>query len=112
MKALFLYPPSFDEYDGGAGTGYQMKREVRSWYPTWLAQPGAPVEESKLIDAPPQNLTFDDVVSVLKGCDWVVIHTPAPSFKSDLKTAEISCAQGKTPLESIDYRWPRSTTWV
>jgi len=42
MKTLFLHPPSFDGYDGGAGARYQMKREVRSfWYPTWLAQPAA-----------------------------------------------------------------------
>ena len=64
MKTLFLHPPSFDGYDGGAGARYQMKREVRSfWYPTWLAQPAALVEGSKLIDAPPHRLSFDDIAS-------------------------------------------------
>jgi hypothetical protein len=53
MRTLFLQAPSFDGYDGGAGARYQMKREVRSfWYPTWLAQPAAMVEGSRLIDAP------------------------------------------------------------
>ena len=53
MKTLFLHPPAFDGFDGGAGARYQMTREVRSfWYPTWLAQPAALVEGSKLIDAP------------------------------------------------------------
>ena len=52
-RTLFLQAPSFDGYDGGAGARYQMKREVKSfWYPTWLAQPAAMVEGSKLIDAP------------------------------------------------------------
>ncbi len=67
MKTLFLHPPSFDGFDGGAGARYQMKREVRSfWYPTWLAQPAALVEGSKLIDAPPHDLSFEDIVPELK----------------------------------------------
>ena len=57
MKTLFLQPPSFGGFDGGAGSRYQAKREIRSfWYPTWLAQPAALVPGSKLIDAPPANL--------------------------------------------------------
>ena len=54
MKTLFLQPPSTDGFDGGAGSRYQAKREIKSfWYPTWLAQPAALVDGSKLIDAPP-----------------------------------------------------------
>src|ERR1700743_2761571 len=88
MKTLFLHPPSFDGYDGGAGARYQMKREVRSfWYPTWLAQPAALVEGSKLIDAPPHDLTFNDIVGEIAGRDLVVMHISTPSFKSDIKTA-------------------------
>ena len=90
MKTLFLHPPSFDGYDGGAGARYQMKREVRSfWYPTWLAQPAALVEGSKLIDAPPHRLRFEDIVPELKNRELVVMHTSTPSFKSDVKTAEM-----------------------
>ncbi|HWG76675.1 MAG TPA: hopanoid biosynthesis associated radical SAM protein HpnJ [Steroidobacteraceae bacterium] len=90
MKTLFLQAPSFDGFDGGAGARYQMKREVRSfWYPTWLAQPAALVEGSKLIDAPPANLKFDDIIPEVKNRDLVVLHTSTPSFKSDVKTAEM-----------------------
>ena len=65
MKTLFLHPPSFDGFDGGAGSRYQAKREIRSfWYPTWLAQPAALVPDSKLIDAPPARLRLDDVLPV------------------------------------------------
>jgi hypothetical protein len=57
MRTLFLQPPSFEGFDGGAGARYQAKREVRShWYPTWLAQPAALVPDSKLVDAPPDGL--------------------------------------------------------
>lgn len=89
MKSLFLQAPSFDGYDGGAGARYQMKREVKSfWYPTWLAQPAALVEDSKLIDAPPHRLGFNDIIEDIKGKDLIVLHTSTPSFKSDIQTAE------------------------
>ena len=49
MKTLFLQPPSFEGFDGGAGSRYQARREIRSfWYPTWLAQPAALVPGSRL----------------------------------------------------------------
>src|SRR5262252_9364931 len=89
MRTLFLQAPSFDGFDGGAGARYQMSREVRSfWYPTWLAQPAALVEGSKLIDAPPHRLSFDDVAPEATSRELVVMHTSTPSFASDVKSAE------------------------
>ncbi len=89
VRTLFLHPPSFDGFDGGAGARYQMTREVRSfWYPTWLAQPAALVEGSKLIDAPPHRLTFQDIIPELKNRDLVVMHTSTPSFRADAQTAQ------------------------
>ena len=89
MRTLFLQAPSFDGYDGGAGARYQMRREVRSfWYPTWLAQPAALVEGSKLIDAPPHRLTFEDVAPEALKHDLIVLHTSTPSFASDVRTVE------------------------
>jgi hopanoid biosynthesis associated radical SAM protein HpnJ len=89
MKTLFLQAPSFDGFDGGAGARYQMSREIKSfWYPTWLAQPAALVEGSKLIDAPPHRLSFEDVAPEATKRDLVVMHTSTPSFASDVKTAE------------------------
>ena len=64
MKTLFLQAPSFEGFDGGAGARYQNRREIKSfWYPTWLAQPAALVEGSKLIDAPPHRLGLADVAA-------------------------------------------------
>ncbi|MEO9135915.1 MAG: hopanoid biosynthesis associated radical SAM protein HpnJ, partial [Casimicrobiaceae bacterium] len=61
MRTLFLQAPSFDGFDGGAGSRYQARREIRSfWYPTWLAQPAALVEGSTLIDAPPHGVKLAD----------------------------------------------------
>ncbi len=89
MRTLFLQAPSFDGFDGGAGSRYQAKREIKSfWYPTWLAQPAALVENSKLIDAPPHNTTLAEVVGQAKDFDLVVAHTSVPSFASDVKVIE------------------------
>src|SRR5271166_6108329 len=88
MKTLFLQPPSFDGFDGGAGSRYQAKREIRSfWYPTWLAQPAALVPGSRLIDAPPAGTTLEDILPIARAHDLIVIHTSTPSFASDTKVA-------------------------
>jgi len=87
MKTLFLQAPSFEGFDGGAGARYQNRREIRSfWFPTWLAQPAALVEGSKLIDAPPHRLGLNDVLPEARQRDLVVLHTSTPSFSSDVKT--------------------------
>ena len=63
LRTLFLHPPSYEGFDGGAGSRYQAKREIRSfWYPTWLAQLAAIVPGSKLVDAPTAGLSLSDVV--------------------------------------------------
>jgi hopanoid biosynthesis associated radical SAM protein HpnJ len=87
LRTLFLQAPTFDGFDGGAGSRYQAKREIRSfWFPTWLAQPAALVGNSKLIDAPPHETRFADIAAQAKDFDLVVLHTSTPSFASDLKT--------------------------
>jgi len=89
MRTLFLQAPSFDGFDGGAGARYQMRREVQSfWYPTWLAQPAALVDGSKLIDAPPHRMKFNDVAPQAISRDLIVLHTSTPSFSADVKVAE------------------------
>ena len=31
LRALFLHPPSYEGFDGGAGSRYQARREIRSF---------------------------------------------------------------------------------
>jgi len=89
MRTLFLNPPSFAGFDGGAGSRYQAKREIRSfWYPTWLAQPAALVADSRLIDAPARDLSLDDILPLATDYELAVLHTSTPSFASDIKVAE------------------------
>jgi hopanoid biosynthesis associated radical SAM protein HpnJ len=88
MKTLFLHPPSFEGFDGGAGSRYQARREIRSfWYPTWLAQPAALLPTSKLIDAPAAGISLGQVLPLAREYDMVVMHTSTPSFSADAKMA-------------------------
>ncbi len=90
LRTLFLQPPSFDGFDGGAGSRYQAKREIRSfWYPTWLAQPAAMVPGSRLIDAPPAKMGMEPILEDVKERDLVIMHTSTPSFPSDVRVARM-----------------------
>ncbi len=89
LRTLFLHPPSYQGFDGGAGARYQARREIRSfWYPTWLAQPAALVAGSRLVDAPPAGLAREDVVLLARDYELAVLHTSTPSFAHDVQTAE------------------------
>ena len=89
MRTLCLHPPSYAGFDGGAGSRYQAKREIRSfWYPTWLAQVAAIAPGSKLVDAPAAGLDLDAVLPLAGRYDLVVLHTSSPSFAGDVQVAE------------------------
>ena len=93
-KTLFLSPPSFDGFDGGAGSRYQARREVTSyWYPTWLAQPAALVPDSRLLDCPPHEIDIRRCLAEARDYDHVIIHTSTPSVRNDCKAAEAIKAQ-------------------
>jgi hopanoid biosynthesis associated radical SAM protein HpnJ len=99
MKTLFLHPPSFDGFDGGAGARYQAKREIRSfWYPTWLAQPAALVPGSKLVDAPADGLAMQDILPLAREYDLIIMHTSSPSFPKDARVAELLKAENPALL--------------
>lgn len=90
LKTLFLQAPSFDGFDGGAGSRYQAKREIRSfWYPTWLAQPAALVPGSRVVDAPADDLSVEATLAIAADYELVIIHTSTPSFPTDARFAEL-----------------------
>jgi len=90
LKTLFMQAPSFDGFDGGAGSRYQARREVKSfWFPTWLAQPAALVPNSRLLDAPADELSIQQSRDIARGYELVIMHTSSPSFPTDAKFAEL-----------------------
>src|ERR1700727_3775843 len=86
MRTLFLQAPAFDGFYGGAGSRYQARREIKSfWYPTWLAQAAAMVPGSKLIDSIPHGIGMPDILKQAGDYDLAVLHTSSPSFGDDVK---------------------------
>ena len=96
QKTLFINPPSWQGFDGGAGSRYQAKREIKSfWYPTWIAQPAALIEGSRVVDAPPDNLSVADVLQIAREYELAIIHTSAPTLRGDAKLAESLKSQNR-----------------
>lgn len=91
---LFLNPPSYEGFDGGAGARYPARREITSyWYPTWLAQPATLIPGSKLVDAPPHHLTVSDVLKIGADYELIFLHASSPSLRSDIQCVEALKAQ-------------------
>ncbi len=101
-KTLFLQAPSFAGFDGGAGSRYQAKREIKSfWYPTWLAQPAALVPGSRLLDAPADDLSVEQTLQIAREYELVIMHTSTPSFPSDARFAELLKQQNPQVLVGL-----------
>jgi len=76
LKTLLLNPPSFENFDGGASSRWPATREIESyWYPVWLAYPAGMLEGSKLLDAPPHHVSFDQTVEMLKDFEFLGISS-------------------------------------
>ncbi len=94
LRTLFLNPPSFERFDGGTSARSPFRLAVRSfWYPTCLAQAAALIPNSKLIDAPADDLSLDEVLRRARGFELCVIHASTPSFTSDANAAAALKAQ-------------------
>jgi hopanoid biosynthesis associated radical SAM protein HpnJ len=88
MKTLFLNPPSFEGYDGGASSRWPATREVESyWYPVWLAYPAGMLRDSRLLDACPHKITAQQTIEIARDFDFVVLFTSTAGFQSDLRLA-------------------------
>ena len=82
LKTLFLNPPSFENFDGGASSRWPATREIESyWYPVWLAYPAGMLEGSKLLDAPPHHVSAAETIKMTKDFDFLVLFTSTPGFK-------------------------------
>jgi len=88
LKTLFLNPPSFENYDGGASSRWPATREIESyWYPVWLAYPAGMLEGSRLLDAPPHHTTAEETINIGKEFEFLVLFTSTPGFPGDIQLA-------------------------
>ena len=109
LKTLFLNPPSFENYDGGAGSRWPATREIESyWYPVWLAYPAGMLEGSRLLDAAPHHTSAEETINIGKDFDFLVLFTSTPGFPGDIQLAA-EMKQGNPKLK-ICFVGPHVTT--
>ncbi|HEY7791106.1 MAG TPA: hopanoid biosynthesis associated radical SAM protein HpnJ [Vicinamibacterales bacterium] len=90
MRTLLLNPPSFDGYDGGAGSRWPATREIESyWYPVWLAYPAGLLPGSRLLDACPHGISAQQTAEIARDYELVVLFTSTAGFASDLKLTRL-----------------------
>ena len=90
MKTLLLNPPSFENFDGGAGSRWPATREITSfWYPVWLTYPAGLIKDSRLLDAPSHGVSPQETIRVARDYDFLVLFTSTPGFANDVRLAEM-----------------------
>ena len=90
MRTLFLNPPSFEGFDGGASSRWPASREIESyWYPVWLCYPAGMLPDSRVLDAPPHKISIEQTVEIGKDYELLVLFTSTPGFEVDVKMAEM-----------------------
>jgi hopanoid biosynthesis associated radical SAM protein HpnJ len=89
LKTLFLNPPSFENFDGGAGSRWPATREIESyWYPVWLAYPAGMIEGARLLDAPPHYVSAEETIKIASAYEFLVLFTSTPGFPGDIGLAQ------------------------
>src|SRR5471030_1744087 len=90
MRTLFLNPPSFEGFDGGASSRWPASREIESyWYPVWLCYPAGMLPDSKVVDAPTHKISIEQTVEMAKDFELLVLYTSTPGFHVDVKMAQM-----------------------
>jgi hopanoid biosynthesis associated radical SAM protein HpnJ len=88
LKTLFVNPPSFENFDGGAGSRWPATREIESyWYPVWLAYPAGMLEGARLLDAPPHHVSAEETIKIARDYEFLVLFTSTPGFPGDIRLA-------------------------
>lgn len=93
MKILFLNPPFKGRFSRTSRSPAVTKGGTL-YYPIWLAYAAGVVEQSghivKLIDAPAENLSLNNIFLILEQFqpNLIVVDTSTPSIYSDIKISE------------------------
>jgi hopanoid biosynthesis associated radical SAM protein HpnJ len=108
LKTLFLNPPSFENFDGGAGSRWPATREIESyWYPVWLAYPAGMLEGARLLDAPPHHVSGEQTIAIAKEYEFLVLFTSTPGFPGDIRLA--NAIKAVNPKIKIAFVGPHVT---
>jgi hopanoid biosynthesis associated radical SAM protein HpnJ len=108
MRTLFLNPPSFEGFDGGASSRWPATREIESyWYPVWLCYPAGMLPDSKVVDAPPHGIGIQQTVGMASDFELLVLFTSTPGFHVDLRIAEMM--KDSNPKLKVAFVGPPAT---
>ena len=108
LKTLFLNPPSFENFDGGAGSRWPATREIESyWYPVWLAYPAGMLEGARLLDAPSHHVSAEETIRIAKHYDFLVLFTSTPGFPGDIRLSQ--AIKSANPQIKIAFVGPHVT---
>ena len=109
LKTLFLNPPSFENFDGGASSRWPATREIESyWYPVWLTYPAGLLEGSRLLDAPPHHVSAKETIEICKDYEFLVLFTSTVGWEGDQRLAET--IKAANPSIRIAFVGPPVTT--
>jgi len=108
LKTLFLNPPSFENFDGGAGSRWPATREIESyWYPVWLAYPTGMLEGARLLDAPSHHVSAEETIKIARDYEFLVLFTSTPGFPGDIGLAK--AIKEVSPAVKIAFVGPHVT---
>ncbi len=108
LKTLFLNPPSFENFDGGASSRWPATREIESfWYPVWLAYPAGMLEGSRLLDAPAHHVSGEETIQIAKDYEFLVLFTSTPGFPGDIRL--VTAIKELNPKIKIAFVGPHVT---
>jgi radical SAM superfamily enzyme YgiQ (UPF0313 family) len=108
LKTLFLNPPSFENFDGGAGSRWPATREIESyWYPVWLAYPAGMIEGARLLDAPPHYVSAEETITIAQQYEFLVLYTSTPGFPGDIRL--VKKIKDANPTMKIAFVGPHVT---
>ena len=98
MKTLLLNPPSFENFDGGASSRWPATREIESyWYPVWLTYPAGMIPGSRLLDASPHKINWQQTIEICKDYEFLVLYTSTVGFTA----TSSSSARSRKPIPAL-----------
>ena len=92
LKTLFLNPPSFENFDGGAGSRGPPPAKLS---PTGIrfgsAYPAGMLEGARLLDAPAHHVSAEETIKIAQDYEFLVLYTSTPGFPATFSW----CARSK-----------------
>src|SRR6202451_3857362 len=109
LKTIFLNPPSFENFDGGASSRWPATREIESyWYPVWLTYPAGMLEGSRVLDAPPHHVSADETIKPCQVYNSLRLVTSTVGWEGDQHLSEAT--KTAIPAIKIAFGGPPVTT--